>query len=124
MGDDDNFWAMGDTGPCGPDSEIFIDKGPAYGEDGGPKFGDEDRYVELWNLVFMQYNRDGRRHPDRTARTRTSTPAPGLERILPILQGHDSVFDTDLFAADHRGGGLHLRHRLRRATSGPMWRCG
>jgi len=97
MGDDDNFWAMGDTGPCGPDSEIFIDKGSEYGEGGGPKFGDEDRYVELWNLVFMQFNQaaDG---------TRTELPkknidtGAGLERILPILQGHDSVFDTDLFA--------------------------
>ena len=97
MGDADNFWAMGDTGPCGPDSEIFIDKGPAYGADGGPKFGGEDRYVEIWNLVFMQFNRaaDG---------TRTELPkknidtGAGLDRILPILQGHDSVFDTDLFA--------------------------
>jgi alanyl-tRNA synthetase len=96
MGDDDNFWAMGDTGPCGPDSEIFIDKGPDYGEGGGPKYGDEDRYVEIWNLVFMQFNQaaDG---------TRTELPkknidtGAGLERILPILQGRDSVFDTDLF---------------------------
>jgi alanyl-tRNA synthetase len=97
MGDADNFWAMGDTGPCGPDSEIFIDKGDAYGHDGGPKRGGDERFVELWNLVFMQYNRaaDG---------TRTDLPkknidtGAGLERILPILQGHDSVFDTDLFA--------------------------
>ncbi len=97
MGDDANFWAMGETGPCGPDSEIFIDKGPEYGEGGGPKFGDEDRYVEIWNLVFMQFNQaaDG---------TRTELPkknidtGAGLERILPILQGRDSVFDTDLFA--------------------------
>src|ERR1700728_2014857 len=97
MGDEDNFWAMGETGPCGPDSEIFIDKGPEYGEGGGPKYGDEDRYVEIWNLVFMQYNQaaDG---------TRTELPkknidtGAGLERILPILQGRDSVFDTDLFA--------------------------
>jgi alanyl-tRNA synthetase len=97
MGDDDNFWAMGETGPCGPDSEIFIDKGPDYGEGGGPKYGDEDRYVEIWNLVFMQFNQaaDG---------TRTELPkknidtGAGLERILPILQGRDSVFDTDLFA--------------------------
>ncbi len=97
MGDADNFWAMGDTGPCGPDSEIFIDKGPAYGADGGPKFGGEERFVEIWNLVFMQFNRaaDG---------TRTELPkknidtGAGLDRILPILQGRDSVFDTDLFA--------------------------
>jgi alanyl-tRNA synthetase len=97
MGDADNFWAMGDTGPCGPDSEIFIDKGPDYGDGGGPQVGDEDRYVEIWNLVFMQFNQaaDG---------TRTELPkknidtGAGLERILPILQGRDSVFDTDLFA--------------------------
>jgi alanyl-tRNA synthetase len=97
MGDDDNFWAMGETGPCGPDSEIFIDKGPAYGEDGGPKFGDEDRFVEIWNLVFMQYNQaaDGTR--SELPKKNIDTGA-GLERILPILQGHDSVFDTDLFA--------------------------
>ncbi len=96
MGDADNFWAMGDTGPCGPDSEIFIDKGPAYGADGGPKFGGEQRFVELWNLVFMQFNRaaDGTRVelPKKNIDT-----GAGLERILPILQGHDSVFDTDLF---------------------------
>src|SRR5580698_5620001 len=58
MGDADNFWAMGDTGPCGPDSEIFIDKGLSFGEDGGPKHGAEQRFVEIWNMVFMQFNRD------------------------------------------------------------------
>jgi alanyl-tRNA synthetase len=97
MGDADNFWAMGDTGPCGPDSEIFIDKGDSYGTEGGPKHGGSERFVELWNLVFMQYNRaaDG---------TRTDLPkknidtGAGLERILPILGGHDSIFETDLFA--------------------------
>src|SRR5580704_6750652 len=97
MGDADNFWAMGDTGPCGPDSEIFIDKGLPYGADGGPKFGGEERFVEIWNLVFMQYNRDadGVRHdlPHKNIDT-----GAGLERILPILQGLDSMYDTDLFA--------------------------
>src|ERR1700722_3501679 len=58
MGDEDNFWAMGETGPCGPDSEIFMDLGPAYGDDGGPKHGANDRFVEIWNLVFMQFDRD------------------------------------------------------------------
>ncbi len=97
MGDADNFWAMGDTGPCGPDSEIFIDKGTAYGADGGPKLGGEQRFVELWNLVFMQFNRaaDGTRSD--LPRKNIDTGA-GLERILPILQGRDSIFDTDLFA--------------------------
>ena len=67
MGDEDNFWAMGETGPCGPDSEIFMDKGAAYGHDGGPKHGGDDRFVEIWNLVFMQYNRDAVRRPHRAA---------------------------------------------------------
>src|SRR4051794_17956210 len=88
--DEDNFWRMGDTGPCGPSSEIFWDKGPGYGDEGGPAFGGEARYVEIWNLVFMQFNQgaDG---------TMTPLPKPsidtgaGLERILGVLQGQDSV---------------------------------
>jgi alanyl-tRNA synthetase len=96
MGDEDNFWAMGDTGPCGPDSEIFMDLGEAYGHDGGPKHGGSARFVELWNLVFMQYNRDAAGTLTDLPRKNIDTGA-GLERILPILQGHDSIFDTDLF---------------------------
>ncbi|MDJ0769904.1 MAG: alanine--tRNA ligase [Ilumatobacter sp.] len=96
LGDKDNFWQMGDTGPCGPCSEIHIDRGPEFGPDGGP-LGDPagDRFMEFWNLVFMQYNQtaDG---------TRTPLPKPsvdtgaGLERILALLQGVDSVWETDL----------------------------
>jgi alanyl-tRNA synthetase len=97
MGDHDNFWTMGDTGPCGPDSEIFLDKGPAYGADGGPKFGGEQRFVELWNLVFMESNRDAAGNLTDLPSKNIDTGA-GLERILPLLQGHDSIFDTDLFA--------------------------
>ena len=67
MGDEDNFWAMGDTGPCGPDSEIFFDKGEAYGHDGGPKHGGSERFVEIWNLVFMQSNRDAAGRPHGAA---------------------------------------------------------
>jgi alanyl-tRNA synthetase len=96
MGDEDNFWAMGDTGPCGPDSEIFFDKGEAYGHGGGPKHGGTDRFVEIWNLVFMQFNRDADGVLTDLPRKNIDTGA-GLERILPVLQGHDSVFDTDLF---------------------------
>jgi alanyl-tRNA synthetase len=96
MGDEDNFWAMGDTGPCGPDSEIFFDKGEAYGHDGGPKHGGTQRFVEIWNLVFMQFNRDAQGMLTELPRKNIDTGA-GLERILPILQGHDSIFDTDLF---------------------------
>ncbi|MGO9856148.1 MAG: alanine--tRNA ligase [Acidimicrobiales bacterium] len=96
MGDEDNFWAMGDTGPCGPDSEIFFDKGECYGHDGGPKHGGDQRFVEIWNLVFMQLNRDAEGRLTELPRKNIDTGA-GLERILPILQGHDSIFDTDLF---------------------------
>ena len=93
---DDNFWKMGDTGPCGPSSEIFFDKGPAYGEDGGPAFGGSERFVEIWNLVFMQYNRNADGATEPLPRPSIDTGA-GLERILPVLQGVDSIFATDLF---------------------------
>ncbi len=95
----DNFWAMGDTGPCGPCSEIFYDMGPAASEEGHPdcKFPcDCGRYVEIWNLVFMQFNRDA-------SGTLTPLPKPcvdtglGLERSTAVLQGVISNYDTDLF---------------------------
>jgi alanyl-tRNA synthetase len=93
---DDNFWKMGATGPCGPSSELFFDKGPAYGEDGGPAFGGSERFVEIWNLVFMQYDRQEDGSVDDLPRPSIDTGA-GLERILPVLQGVDSIFATDLF---------------------------
>ncbi len=96
MGDEDNFWAMGETGPCGPDSEIFMDLGASYGNEGGPKHGGSDRFVEIWNLVFMQFDRDASGVLTDLPRKNIDTGA-GLERNLPILQGVDSVFDTDLF---------------------------
>jgi len=96
MGDADNFWAMGDTGPCGPDSEIFMDLGASYGHDGGPKHGGDARFVEIWNLVFMQYNRDAHGTLTDLPRKNIDT-GMGLERVLPVVQGLDSVFDTDLF---------------------------
>ncbi len=93
---DDNFWKMGDTGPCGPSSEIFFDKGAAYGEDGGPAHGGAERFVEIWNLVFMQYNRTSGGVTEPLPRPSIDTGA-GLERILPVLVGVDSIFETDLF---------------------------
>lgn len=93
----DNFWSMGDTGPCGPCSEIHIDRGEAFGC-GGPacKVGCEcDRYLEIWNLVFMQYNRD-------ESGTMTPLPKPsidtgmGLERIASVVQDVPTNYDTDL----------------------------
>ncbi len=92
---EDNFWEMGETGPCGPCSEIFYDKGEAYGEPGGPAHGGEERFVEFWNLVFMQYDRQ----PDGTLEDlprRNIDTGLGFERTLCILQGVDSVFDTDV----------------------------
>jgi alanyl-tRNA synthetase len=97
LGEKSNFWQMGDTGPCGPCSEIFFDHGPAVA--GGPPGSpdeDGDRYVEIWNLVFMQFNRDA-------SGTLTPLPKPsvdtgmGLERIAAVQQGVQSNYDIDLF---------------------------
>ncbi|MBF0177311.1 MAG: alanine--tRNA ligase [Magnetococcales bacterium] len=97
IGTSDNFWSMGETGPCGPCSEIFYDYGPevAGGPPGSPD-GDGNRFVEIWNLVFMQFNRDAGGHL-------TPLPSPcidtgaGLERMAAVVQGCTSNFDTDLF---------------------------
>jgi alanyl-tRNA synthetase len=93
---DDNFWRMADTGPCGPSSEIFLDLGSDHGEAGGPASGSEDRYLEFWNLVFMQYDAqpDGELLP--LPKPGVDTGA-GLERTLAVLQGVDTVFDIDVF---------------------------
>ena len=96
LGDEDNFWQMGDSGPCGPCSEIHIDRGPAFGPEGGPLHDPHgDRYMEFWNLVFMQYNqaKDGSRTP--LPKPSIDTGA-GLERILALMQGTDSVWETDV----------------------------
>ncbi|WP_431897579.1 alanine--tRNA ligase [Micromonospora haikouensis] len=92
---DDNFWEMGGTGPCGPSSEIFYDKGPEWGHEGGPAHGGEERYVEIWNLVFMAFNRleNGKLEP---LPQRNIDTGAGMERILPIIQGTSSVFETDV----------------------------
>ncbi len=97
IGAKDNFWAMGDTGPCGPCSEIFVDQGEdmTCGPDCGIGKCDCDRFLEIWNLVFMQYN--------QTAEKREELPKPsidtgmGLERIAAVCQGKRSNFDCDLF---------------------------
>ena len=96
MGEKDNFWAMGDTGPCGPCSEIHIDQGPAMGT--GPEDvlgGEGDRYLELWNLVFMQYDRDAQGNLTPLPQQNIDT-GMGLERIAAIMQGVQSNYDTDL----------------------------
>ncbi len=99
LGEKDNFWQMGDTGPCGPCSEILIDQGPEMGcgKDTCMVGCDCDRYLEIWNLVFMQYDRD-------SSGKLTPLPKPsidtgmGLERLSAVMQGKTNNFDTDLFA--------------------------
>ena len=94
---EDNFWEMGPTGPCGPSSEIFFDKGARFGADGGPESGGEDRFVEFWNLVFTQYDRGADGTLSELPKKNIDTGA-GFERVLAILNGLESVFATDLFA--------------------------
>jgi alanyl-tRNA synthetase len=96
LGDEDNFWEMqkGHPGPCGPNTELYYDRGPSYGDEGGPAVNDE-RYLEFWNLVFMQFNR----RPDGTLAdlpTKNVDTGAGLDRNLVLLQGVDTVFDTDV----------------------------
>lgn len=97
FGDEDNFWQMGDTGPCGPCSEIFIDQGKEHFNSPEDRLGgDGDRFLEIWNLVFMQYERssDG---------TLTPLPKPsidtgmGLERMVAVKEGKFSNYDSSLF---------------------------
>ena len=97
LGEKDNFWSMGDTGPCGPCSELFYDHGPNVAGDppGGPN-DDGDRYIEIWNMVFMQFNRtaDGEMHPLPKPSIDTGM---GLERIAAVMQGVHSNYEIDLF---------------------------
>jgi alanyl-tRNA synthetase len=98
FGEKDNFWSMGDTGPCGPCTELFIDRGEKYGC-GKPtcKMGcDCDRYMEFWNLVFMQYDRDASGKLNPLPKPSVDTGA-GLERLASILQDVETNYDTDIF---------------------------
>ncbi len=96
----DNYWSMGIPGPCGPSSEIYYDRGPEYGIDGGP-MANEDRYIEIWNLVFMQNERgEGTSKDDfeilgPLPRKNIDT-GMGVERVACLLQGVDNVYETDL----------------------------
>jgi alanyl-tRNA synthetase len=97
LGAADNFWQMGDTGPCGPCTEIYYDKGAQTPEEESMKLGDEgERFLEIWNLVFMQYNRqpDGTDVPLKQTGVDTGM---GLERIALVMQNCETVYETDLF---------------------------
>ena len=100
MGMEDNFWSMGIPGPCGPCSEIYYDRGPEYGKDGGP-IADDNRYMEIWNLVFMESVRG---EGDKKGNFEIVGELPqknidtgmGIERVACLLQGVDNVYETDL----------------------------
>lgn len=100
LGAKDNFWQMGDVGPCGPCTEIYVDRGAEYGHDDITKCGpgcDCDRFLEIWNLVFMQFDRQ----PDGTLKPLKQTGVDtgmGLERLCSVIENKDSVYETDLFA--------------------------
>jgi len=118
LGEASNFWSMGDTGPCGPCTEIFYDHGPQIpgGPPGSPE-EDGDRYVEIWNLVFMQFNRDAQGRLTPLPRPSVDT-GMGLERIAAVKQGVHSNYQIDLFqklihaAAEVIGASEHQSHSL------------
>ena len=96
FGEKDNFWSMGDTGPCGPCTELHYDQGPSVPGDDRPN-GAGDRVMEIWNLVFMQFDRDAEGRKTPLPKPSVDTGA-GLERITAILEGKNNNYDTDLFA--------------------------
>ena len=120
--EEDNWWGPpgGPTGPCGPCSEIYVDKGDRYGEAGGPLYGSDERFLEIWNLVFMQFNRQPDGVDVELPRKNIDTGA-GLERILSVLQGVDSVYETDVLAplveSAQRVTGVRLHQDPRSDTS-------
>ena len=120
---EDNFWEMGETGPCGPCSEIYYDRGPAFGEEGGPVGGGEERYVELWNLVFTQYDRQADGSLEPLPRPNIDTGA-GFERVLTILEDVPSIWETGVLrpiiarAEQLAGRAYGRRRRDRRGPAG------
>jgi len=96
-GDKDNFWHMNIPGPCGPCSEIFIDRGPEFGEEGGPIGGGEDRYIEIWNLVFMESIQNEPYEVVDDLPSKNIDTGMGLERIAMVLQNKSSPFEIDTF---------------------------
>ncbi len=96
LGMEDNYWSAGETGPCGPCSELHYDRGEKYGADGGPKDGNPERFVEFWNLVFMQFERNEKGKLNDLPKKNIDTGA-GLERVAMLTQDTPSLYETDLF---------------------------
>jgi alanyl-tRNA synthetase len=116
----DNFWEMGETGPCGPSSEIFWDYGPELGPDGGPANPEaEHRYVEIWNLVFPQYLREADGHLSDLPQKNIDTGA-GLERIMAVLAGSPSLYAADTLAALVEEAQSVTGHRLGQSELGDI----
>ncbi len=128
IGASDNFWSMGDTGPCGPCSEIFYDHGPDVpGGPPGTPDADGDRYVEIWNLVFMQYNRDMSGNLKPLPKPSVDT-GMGLERLAAVMQGVHSNYEIDLFrhlveAAARIAGTQDLSHTSLRVIADHIRSC-
>jgi alanyl-tRNA synthetase len=97
LGKEENFWSMGVAGPCGPCSELHYDRGPSFGAGGGPA-SESDRYLEIWNLVFMQNIRDEDYNIIGELPEKNIDTGMGLERMAILLQGADSMYETDVFA--------------------------
>lgn len=116
---EDNFWQMGETGPCGPSSEIYYDRGPDYGAPGGPAHGSDARYIEMWNLVFMQFERAADGTLTDLPRRNIDTGA-GMERMLTAIQGVESVFDTDLVKPIVEEASRLTGHRLGESDAGDI----
>ncbi len=124
----DNFWAMGDTGPCGPCTEIFYDHGEdIWGGPPGTPDEDGDRYIEIWNLVFMQYNRDADGNMNKLPAPSVDT-GMGLERLAAILQGVHNNYDIDIFqhlikAAAAATGTTDLKNKSLRVIADHIRSC-
>ena len=124
----DNFWSMGVPGPCGPCSEIYYDRGPEYGREGGP-VADEDRYLEVWNLVFMQFERGAGAGKEDfpilgELPSKNIDTGMGLERMAALLQGVDNIYEIDTMwrvldrAAELTEQKYGREHRDRRRAAG------
>jgi alanyl-tRNA synthetase len=111
LGAKDNFWQMGDTGPCGPCTEIHFDHGPSISSDTRGPAGGDDRYVEIWNLVFMQFDRDASGKLTPLPRPSIDTGS-GLERVAAVMQGKYQNYDTDVFQGiiSHAAGLARVRY--------------